>query len=101
MCAITAGIKRYKSAIKKNKKKHDKTVLFQKSKLNSKKVLISKVSIHSVISHNEFALIDNVLKEYNEMKVEIKTLDLISSLDLAHIAKASQCKVFKQYTKVH
>ena len=27
MCAIAAGIKKYKSIIKKKKKKHDKTVL--------------------------------------------------------------------------
>ena len=30
ICAITAGIKRYKSIIKKNKKKHDKTVFLGK-----------------------------------------------------------------------
>ena len=33
--AITAGIKKYKSIIKKKKKKHDKMVLIAKSKLNS------------------------------------------------------------------
>ena len=32
---ITAGIKNYKSIIKKKKKKHDKIVLLTKSKLNS------------------------------------------------------------------
>ena len=35
ICAITAGIKKYKSIIKKKKKKHDKIVLLAKSKLNS------------------------------------------------------------------
>ena len=40
--AITSGIKNYKSIIKKRKKKHDKTVLFAKPKLNSIEVLISK-----------------------------------------------------------
>ena len=34
ICAITAGIKRYKSIIKKKKKKHDKMLLLAKSKLN-------------------------------------------------------------------
>ena len=34
ICAITAGIKKYKSIIKKLKKKHDKIVLLAKSKLN-------------------------------------------------------------------
>ena len=35
MCAITAGIKKYKSIIKKMKKEYGKIVLFAKSKLNS------------------------------------------------------------------
>ena len=74
ICAITAGIKKYKSIIKKKKRKYDKTVLLAKSKLNSIKVLISKDLIDSVISHDEFVLINNVLKEYNEMKEKIKNL---------------------------
>ena len=37
-------------------------------------VLISKALIDSSISHNEFFLINNVLKEYGDMKEEIKTL---------------------------
>ena len=41
ICAITAGIKKYKSINKKKKKKHDKMVLLAKSKLNSIEVLIS------------------------------------------------------------
>ena len=45
-----------------------------KSKLNSIEVLISKALIDSVISHDEFVLINNVLKEYNEMKQETKYL---------------------------
>ena len=48
---IAAGIKKYKSIIKKKKKKHDKILLLAKSKLNSIEVLISKVLIDSVISH--------------------------------------------------
>ena len=43
--AIAAGIKRYKSIIKK--KKHDKIVLLGKSKLNSVEVIVSKVFINS------------------------------------------------------
>ena len=39
--AITAGIKKYKSIIKKKKNKHDKIVLLAKFKLNSIEVLIS------------------------------------------------------------
>ena len=74
ICAITAGIKKYKSIIKKKKKKHDKIVLLAKSKLNSIEVLISKALIDSVISHEEFVLIDNVVKKFGEMKEEIKNL---------------------------
>ena len=48
ICAITAAIEKYKSAIKKKKKKHDKIVLLAESKLNSIEVLISKVLIDLV-----------------------------------------------------
>ena len=74
ICAITAAIKKYKSIIKKKKKKHDKIVLLAKSTLNSIEVLISKALIDSVNSHDEFVLINNVIKEYNKMKEEIKNL---------------------------
>ena len=73
ICAIAAGIKKYKSIIKKKKKKHDKIVLLAKSKLNSIEVLVSKALIDSVISHEEFALINNAIKEYNKIK-EVKNL---------------------------
>ena len=72
ICRITAGMKKHKSIIKKKKKKHDKIVLLGKDKLNSTEVLISMASINSHISHNKFVSVDNVLREYNEMKGEIK-----------------------------
>ena len=71
ICAETAGIKNYKPIIKKKKKKHGKIVLVAKSKFNSIEVSISKVLIDSNISHDEFILINNVLKEFCEMKEEI------------------------------
>ena len=58
--------------IKKKKKRDDKIVLLAKSKLNSIEALISKALIDSVIIHDEFVLLINVLKEYNEMKEDIK-----------------------------
>ena len=81
--AITAGIKMYKSIIKKhdnkkkktrtnNKKKHDKIVLLAKPKLNIIKFLIPKALIDSNTSHDEFVLINNVLKEYEDMEKQIK-----------------------------
>ena len=71
ICAIAAGIKKYKPVIKKKKSKHYKIVLLAKPKLNSKEVVISKAFIDSNISHDEFVLINNVLKEYDNMKVEM------------------------------
>ena len=62
--AITAGIKKYNSINKKNKKKHDEIILLAKSKLNS--------ITDSIINQNEFVLISNVLKEYDETKEKIK-----------------------------
>ena len=72
--AIAAAIKKYKPIIKEKKKKTDKIVLLAKSKLNNMEVLISKVLLNSNISHDEFVLIKNVLKEYDNMKEEIKNL---------------------------
>ena len=46
-----------------------------KTKLNTVEVMISKALIDSNISHEEFVLVNNVLKEYNGMKEEIKTSD--------------------------
>ena len=57
ICAITTRIKKYKSIIKKKKKKHDEIVLLAETELNRIEVLISKVLIDSNISHNEFVLI--------------------------------------------
>ena len=68
ICAITEAIKNYKSIIKKKKKKNDKIVLVAKSKLNSIEVLFL------VISRDEFVSINNVIKEYNKTKEEIKNL---------------------------
>ena len=48
--------------------------MLAKSKLNRIDVLISKALIDSVISHDEFVLINNVLNEYDDMKEEIKNL---------------------------
>ena len=48
-----------------------KIVLFPKLKLNTIKVLISLID--SYISHDEFVLVNNVLKEY-DIKQKIKNL---------------------------
>ena len=75
ICAITAGIKKFKSIIKEKKDTHDKIVLLAKSKLNTLEVFISMALINSVVSYEIYIfLINNVLKEYNEKKKEIENL---------------------------
>ena len=49
ICAIAAGIKKYKPIIKKKRKKYDKMVFLAKSKLNKIEVLISEALIGSNI----------------------------------------------------
>ena len=66
-CVITAGIKNHKPLIKKKKKKHYETVLLAKSKLNSIDDFISKTLIDSIITHNEFVSINNMLKGYKRI----------------------------------
>ena len=68
ICAITAGTRKYKSIIKKKKKKHDKIAFLGKDKLNTIEILISKVLIDAYFRHDEFVSIINVLREYNKIK---------------------------------
>ena len=72
--AITAGFKKCKSIIKKKNKKLDKIVLVAKTKLNRIGAYISKDLINSNISHDEFVSVSNMLKEYDDIKKEIKNL---------------------------
>ena len=48
--------------------------MLAKSKLNTIEGLIAQALINSNISHNNFVLINNVLKEYDELKEEIKNI---------------------------
>ena len=41
--------------------------------LNTIKVLISKALLHLYVNYKEFVSVNNVLREYNERKVEVKT----------------------------
>ena len=47
-------------------------MLLGKNKLNTAKIIISKALTDSYISHKEFVSINNVLKEYNDIKKGIK-----------------------------
>ena len=72
ICTIAVEIKKYKLVIKKKKHRHVKITFLVKPKLSKIEVLISKALIDSNIGHDEFVLINNVLKEYDKMKEEIK-----------------------------
>ena len=67
ICAIIARIKKYKSIIKRKKKKHDEMVLLWKDTLNSIEVLISKTLIDSCINHDKFVSVNNALRKYNQI----------------------------------
>ena len=64
-------LKKYKSIIKK-KKKHDKVVFLAKTKLNTIKVLISKALINLFTNHEEFVSVNNVVREYSEIKEKMQ-----------------------------
>ena len=67
MCSYCMNQKVYK-------KKHEKIVLVGKYKLNTIEILISKALTKLYVSHDEFVLISNVLKKYNEIKKILKHL---------------------------
>ena len=72
ICEITAGIKNYRSIIKKKKNRNDKIVLLSKTKLNTTEFLITKALTDSYISHYKLVLVNNVLKKFDDMKKVIK-----------------------------
>ena len=61
-------MKKYKSVINKKRKKHQKIVFPVKIKSNTIKALIFKVLMEPYVNHEEFVSVNNVLREYNEMK---------------------------------
>ena len=69
--AINAGIKKYNSIIKK-RKRHNNIVLRAKTKLNTLEALISKALTNSYINYEELVLVNNVLREHDSTKDEIK-----------------------------
>ena len=72
ICLITPEMKKNKSIIKKKKRKHYEILPMTKYKLNSIEVLISKALINLNISPTELVLINKMLKEFDDIKKEIK-----------------------------
>ena len=68
ICAMTTGIKKYKSIIKKKKKENDKIMLLGKDKLNTIEVTIFKALIDSYIIQGKFVSVNNLLRDYNGIK---------------------------------
>ena len=64
--AITSGIKKYKSIVKKKRIKQDEMMLLGKPKLDTIKSLICKASINSCISHDELS--SYIMCYMNKMK---------------------------------
>ena len=60
ICAITAGINKYKSIIKKKKNKYDEIVLLGKTKLSSIEIIIHKALIDLYMTHDEFVSVNSV-----------------------------------------
>ena len=52
--------------------------MLAKTKINSKEFLLSKALANSYISQYEFVLLNNVIKEYDDMKEEIEDLKTAS-----------------------
>ena len=56
------------------KKKHNKTALLARSKLNSVEGKISEALMNNQISHDDFMTIINEERSYNELKESIKMM---------------------------
>ena len=77
ICEINAGLKKYTSINKKKKKKYDKIVYLAKSKWK----FLRLYSIQ-IFSHDEFVLINNVLKN---IKLKIYQLEIYKKESVENI----------------
>ena len=73
-------IKKLRSIIKKKKKKHAQIVLLAKTKLNTTEVFIINALIDLFISRDEFLVVNNPLREYDDSKEKIKNLKMTAVL---------------------
>ena len=74
--SITSGfVKRFLKTIRNKKKKHNKTVMLARSKLNSIESKISKALMDNEISHEDFETIINEEKKYRELKESIRMMN--------------------------
>ena len=74
--SITTGlVKNFLKTIRNKKKKHNKTVMLARSKLNSIESKISEALINNKISHEYFMTILNEEKKYRESKESIRMMN--------------------------
>ena len=73
--SITSGFKKKKKTIRNKKKKHNKTIVLARSKLNSIESKISKALIDNEINHEDFMTILNEEKKYRELKESIRMMN--------------------------
>ena len=73
--SITTGfVKKFLKSIRNNKKRHNKTVILARSRLNSIESKISEALINNEISHEDFMTILNEDKRYRELKESIRMM---------------------------
>ena len=73
--SLTTGIiKKLLSITRNKKKKHDKTLMLAKSKLNSIETLLSQAFLDMEISHEEFIAIFKEKDKYEKMKENVKNV---------------------------
>ena len=71
----TGMIKKLLKTTRNKKKKHNKTVMLARSKLNSTKGEISKVLINNEINRDDFITIINEERNYRELKESVKKIN--------------------------
>ena len=67
-------------------------VLLPKKMLNTLKVLVSKALIDLYVIYDEFLLINNALKQYDDMKEKIKNANNIKRIFIVLMFKARKTK---------
>ena len=61
--------------MRNKKKKHNKIIMFARSKLNSIESKISKALVDNEISHEDFEIVVNEEKKYRELKESIRLMN--------------------------
>ena len=75
--SITPGfVKRFLKTIRNKKKRHNKTIMLARSKLNSIENKISKALMDNEISHEDFETIINEENKYRELKESLRMINI-------------------------